>query len=551
MSVFVEIEESWLEARRSGGESGKMSIGHPSSRLHVTSMLAKAAQQHPDRVATIDCETGVRRTYKETCDRVARFAGALQKAGVSPGGRVALVSMNSSRYLEIFFACSWAGAIVVPLNIRLAPMEIVEQVNDCEAEILIVDDTFKAILGAVKGKVPSVKHFLFAGQGSTPADCSLNYEELIKSTAPVVDALRGGDDIFGLMYTGGTTGKAKGVKLTHTNLFVNALGHVAMLNYTCDSLYLHSAPMFHMADNSSTFGITMAGGTHAFIPKFDPLEMLKAIEKFKVNKAMMVPAMIAIMLQVPGSEKYDCSSLESIIYGASPMPEALLAPAMAKFPKAKFSQGYGMTETSPAICMLTPEFHTQGNPKMRSVGRPVPWVEVRVVNKQNQECKRGEIGEIVTRGPHVMAGYWRMEEKTASTIDTQGWLHTEDAGYMDEDGFVFLVDRIKDMIITGGENVYAAEVENAVMKFPDIAMCAVIGTPDAKFGELVTAVVVPQEGKQIDGDALMKHCRGLIAAYKCPRKVVIKKELPMSGAGKILKNKLREEMKTTTFGSKL
>ena len=523
-------------------------LGSPASRLHVTALIHRGAQQYPDNVFTIDAATQRQRSYRETAERVARLAAALRAQGLSKGGRVALVALNSDRYLEVMFACAWAGGLVVPLNIRLAVPEMVEQLVDCAAEVLIVDDAFKGVAEGVRGRVPSVRTVVFCGEGAAPAG-SLRYEALLAQHAPCEDAQRGGDDVFGLFYTGGTTGKPKGVMLTHGNIFVNALGHVAMLQYSASSRYLHSAPMFHLADMASTFGVTMAGGSHVFIPRFVPEELLRAVQQFRVNKAMMVPSMIAMLLQTPNQEQYDCSSLENLIYGASPMPEALLAPAMAKFPRCKFTQGYGMTETSPAICMLPPEAHTPGNKHLRSVGRPVPWAEVRIVDKNNQPVPRGTVGEIVTRGPHVMKGYWNMPDKTAETVDAQGWMHTEDGGYMDAEGYVFIVDRIKDMIITGGENVYATEVENAVAKFPGVAMCAVIGLPDKKFVEIVAAFVVPQPGAKLDEAAVIKHCRDHIANYKVPRKVFLRKELPMSGAGKILKNKLREEFKTDALGN--
>jgi len=252
---------------------------------------------------------------------------------------------------------------------------------------------------------------------------------------------------------------------------------------------------------------------------------------------MMVPVMIQVMLSVP--VKADCSSLETIMYGAAPMPEALLAPAMAKFPRATFIQGYGMTETSPAITMLTGEHHTKGNPRMRSVGQPVSWVEARIVDANDCEVPRNTVGEIVTRGPHVMKGYWNKPELTEKTL-RGGWMHTEDAGRMDADGFIYIVDRLKDMIITGGENVYSAETEGAVMSFPAVALCAVIGVPDKKYGQIVTAVVQPKEGQTVDPEALMQHCRSKIAGFKCPRKVIVEKALPVSGAGKILKHEIRK-----------
>lgn len=228
------------------------------------------------------------------------------------------------------------------------------------------------------------------------------------------------------------------------------------------------------------------------------------------------------------------------MYGAAPMPEALLKPAMKKFPRASFIQGYGMTETSPAITMLTAEHHTEGNPRMRSVGTPVSWVEAKIVDENDQEVPRGSVGEIVTRGPHVMKGYWNQPELTAQTLKG-GWMHTGDGGQMDEDGFIYIVDRIKDMIITGGENVYSAETEAAVMSFPAVALCAVIGVPDEKWGQIVTAVVQPKDGQTVDPEALMAHCHEKIAGFKCPRKVFVEQALPVSGAGKILKHEIRKK----------
>lgn len=447
-----------------------------------------------------------------------------------------MLMLNSDRYFESFYAIPWAGSMVLPANIRLAPPELIEVFNDAGIEVLIVDDTFAAMLPAIRPSIPTLKRVLFAGDGTCPAGCD-EYEKIIASASPCEDAMRGGADTFGLFYTGGTTGKPKGVQLTHLNVMVNGLGHTAVLQYTPQSRYLHSAPMFHLADGANTFGITIAGGTHVFIPKFDPVDMLKTIEKYKVTKGMMVPVMIQAMLSVPVDS--DCSSLETIMYGAAPMPEALLTPAMKKFPRASFIQGYGMTETSPAITMLLAEHHTAGNPRMRSVGTPVSWVEAKIVDENDIEVPRGTVGEIVTRGPHVMKGYWNQPEQTAKALKN-GWMHTEDGGRMDEDGFIYIVDRIKDMIITGGENVYSAEVEAAVMSFPPVALCAVIGVPDEKWGQVVTAVVQPKDGEKVDPEALIAHCRERIAGFKCPRQVFVE-ALPVSGAGKILKHEIRKK----------
>uniref|UniRef100_A0A7S4GP78 Long-chain-fatty-acid--CoA ligase n=1 Tax=Oxyrrhis marina TaxID=2969 RepID=A0A7S4GP78_OXYMA len=502
----------------------------------VISSLRRNCQQRPQQTATIDAATGRQHTYAQLTDRVARLAGVLLAGGLRAGDRVGVLMLNSDVYLEAFFGVPWAGGVVLPANIRLAPPELVEVFTDAEISVLLVDETFAAVLPAIRSHIPSLQRVLYTSPGAAPAGTE-GYEAALAAAAPAPDVGRGAEDVFGLFYTGGTTGKAKGVMLTHANVMVNGLGHTAALRYDSDSSYLHSAPMFHLADGASSFAITMVGGTHVFIPKFDPKDMLEAIQKYKVKKAMMVPVMIQAMLAVPVTA--DCSSLETILYGAAPMPEALLTPAMARFPRAEFVQGYGMTETSPAITMLMGEEHYAGNERMRSVGRAVSWTEVRIVDDKDQEVPRGTVGEIVTRGPHVMAGYWRKPELTAEAL-RGGWMHTGDVGRMDEEGFVFICDRLKDMIITGGENVYSAETEAAVMSFPAVALCAVIGVPDKKYGQLVTAVVQPKEGQAIDGEALMKHCRERIAGFKCPRKVIVE-TLPVSGAGKILKHVIREK----------
>jgi acyl-CoA synthetase (AMP-forming)/AMP-acid ligase II len=517
-------------------------------RPSVVHMISRCKQQNPTGVATVYKDRT--RTWEQVEKRIACLASALKnQLKLTPGGRVALVAFNSDRYFEIFFAVSWAGGIVVPMNIRLAPPEMIEQFNDCAVEIILVDENFSSIVQSVEKNVKSIRHVVYCGDAPQNA-IKLEYETLVSTNQPLSDSdnVRGGYDTFGLFYTGGTTGKSKGVELTHSNIFINALGHVALLQYTPNSRYLHSAPMFHLADGASTFGITMACGSHVFISRFVPEDMLEAIEKHKVTCGMAVPAMVAMLLQSKAATTRDCSSLESLMYGASPMPLAILEPALKLFPRCKFRAGYGMSETSPAISTLAPEFHDPKKGKISSVGQPVPWVEAKIVDKNDKEVPRGTVGEIITRGPHVMKGYWNMPEKTREAL-RGGWMHTEDGGYMDKDGFIFIVDRLKDMIITGGENVYSAEVENAVASFPNVAMCAAVGYPDPKYVEIVTAVVVLKDPSQpFDEKKLIEHCREKIANYKVPRKVVVMKELPMSGAGKILKTKIREMLGTDAIG---
>eukprot|EP01062_Namystynia_karyoxenos_P063271 TRINITY_DN56080_c0_g1_i1.p1 TRINITY_DN56080_c0_g1~~TRINITY_DN56080_c0_g1_i1.p1 ORF type:complete len:602 (+),score=217.91 TRINITY_DN56080_c0_g1_i1:89-1894(+) len=508
--------------------------------MSVTAAIRRAAQQFPNQVATIDA-SGRTFTYAETADRIARFAAGLRAQGLATGDRVAIVQFNSDRFFEAYYAVAWAGGAVVPINIRLAPPEVVAIIRDSGAKFLMSDDVFtKAVAGPLRDAgVPFTS--IFTGDGECPAG-SVSYESLVKDHAPVPDAGRGGSDLYGIFYTGGTTGKAKGVMLSHGNIVSNAMGQGVNNKYDRSTVYLHSAPMFHLADGNGTFGVTMHAGTHAFISRFDPKAMLAAIAKHKVTHAMMVPVMMTMMLREESIESFDFSSLHSIIYGASPMAPSLLEKMMSVFKSASFMQGYGMTECSPAISMCPSEHHTPSDPKLQSVGRPVPWVEVRIVDENDQEVPRGTVGEITVRGPNVMTGYWGMPDATASAL-RGGWMHTGDGGRMDEDGFLWICDRIKDMIITGGENVYSAEVESVIMAFDPVAQCAVIGTPDEKLGEMVSAVVVPKPGRaaEITEDALKAFCKERIAGYKCPRRVFVKEQLPISGAGKVLKHEVRKE----------
>jgi len=414
---------------------------------------------------------------------------------------MAILALNSDRYLEYYYGVPWAGGVVVPVNIRLAPPEIVYTLNDSGTEILVVDDVFQAMLPAFSGKLSTVRHIVFAGDGPTP-DGAHDYEAILAAAPAVPDALRGGEDLAGIFYTGGTTGQAKGAMLTHANIVSNALNVVAGLHYREDTVYLHGMPMFHLADGASTFGVTMCAGTHAFIPKFDPAEALQAIQDHKVTVTLMVPTAMNMAVNLPTVRDYDLTSLQSILYGASPMPQAVMKAALQVFPTCQFFQGYGMTELSPVATFLAAKYHTLEGPfagKLASAGQATLSVEVRVVDEHDNEVPRGTVGEIVCRGPVVMKGYWNKPDLTAQAI-RDGWMHTGDGGYMDEDGFVFVVDRVKDMIITGGENVYSVEVENAIYQHPAVAMCAVIGVPSAEWGEGVHAIVVPKPGQTVTAE---------------------------------------------------
>jgi long-chain acyl-CoA synthetase len=364
----------------------------------------------------------------------------------------------------------------------------------------------------------------------------------LASSAAIPDAMPGRDDPAGIFYTGGTTGRSKGVTLSHGNLTFTALQSLAEGVFPPDAIYLHAPPMFHIANGWSMYCMLLTGGINVVIRAFTPEAAAAAIERFGVTHTLFVPTMIQMFVDHPGIAGYDLSSLRQILYGASPISEAVLDRAMARLPGVRFLQAYGMTELSPMATLLMPQEHVgagRAKGRHRSAGRAAMGVEVRIIDAQDQPVPPGTVGEIAVRGDNVMIGYWNRPEETAKAI-VDGWMHTGDGGYMDEDGFVYVVDRIKDMIITGGENVYSTEVENVVAQHPSVMQCAVIGIPHPQWGEAVHAVVVLKPGTALEPADLIAFCRERIGGYKCPRSVDIRTEaLPISGAGKILKRELR------------
>ena len=505
--------------------------------MFITQTLRRAVQINAKGTATIFGER--RQTWKHFQERVARQAGALKELEVRRADRVAILSLNSDRYLEYIYGVAWAGAACNPVNIRLAPPEIAYTLEDSGSVVLFIDDAFSRILSALRPLLTAVRHVIFIGDGPCPEGC-LEYERLLVQSAPVPDANAGGDDLAGLFYTGGTTGKSKGVMLSHDNIVYNALNVLPALGYDDRSVYLHAAPMFHLADMASTFAVTMGAGTHVAVPRFDVDAVLETIARHRVTHSILVPTMINLLVNSGRIADYDLSSFRRLMYGASPMPEAVLKKAMVLLPGIELAQGYGQTEAAPVITFLEPRFHVEGGTKLTSAGRPAYGVEVIIVDGQDRELPRGQVGEICARGMNVMQGYWELKEQTAQTL-RNGWLHTGDIGYMDEDGFVFIVDRAKDMIISGGENVFSVEVEGAIYELPGVQECAVIGVPSEQWGEAVHAVVVPKPGVSLTAEQVIEHCRQRIAGYKLPRSVSFRGEpLPVSGAGKILKIELRK-----------
>ena len=468
-------------------------------------------------------------TWREWASRIARLAAVLRHDGLHSGDRVAILGQNSHRHMESLYAGMWAGGISVPLNLRLALPELIETARDCEPAILVADAEFQDQAAAVAAAVPSIRAILRES----------DYEARLASASPVADTGRQDGDVACLVYTGGTTGRPKGVMLSHGNLVANVENAAGVVPFDRNTVHLHCGAMFHLSALWRVFALTQCGGRSVVLPRFDASEVLRAIEQHRVTAAAFVPTMIAALMDSPGFRQERLASLRIVTYGASPVSEALLERMMRALPQCGLYQGYGMSETSPAVTFSRPGDHTPGNPRLRSAGKPLPQVEVRIVDSEDRAVAMGAVGEIQVRGATVMKGYWRQPELTAQAL-RGGWMRTGDAGRFDADGYLYIVDRLKDMVVTGGENVYCSEVENAIASHPSVAECAVFGIPDEKWGEAVHAVVVAKPGQALSAADVQDHCRLRIAAYKCPKSVELRAEpLPLSAVNKVLKAPLR------------
>lgn len=502
--------------------------------------ICRNVQLHGDKTATRFL--GRSQSWREFQDRISRLAGALQALGVEEGDRVAILALNSDRYYEYFFAASWAGAVFVPVNTRLAPAEFVHWLNDSGSKVVFAGDEFVPALAEIADQLDSVQHLVYLGESETP-EGYIAFEDLVTGHRPVEPSGRSGDDLAGLFYTGGTTGMSKGVMLSHRNLTYNVLQALPSLNISDKDIFLHAAPMFHIADGFFGFIAATMGCTNVIVPGFEPTLVLKTLQDEQVNTSLLVPTMINMLVNSPELPEYDLSKLRNLLYGASPMPEAVIMKAMEVIPHVDLYQAYGQTEASPVITIMGPEYHTIAGPlagKINGAGHAIAGLDLQIFDESDQPVAVGEVGEVCIRGENVMLGYWNLPDVTSETL-RNGWLHTGDGGRLDHDGMLFIVDRVKDMIISGGENVYSSEPEQAVYQHPAVAECAVIGIPHDSWGEQVHAVVVLKTGYSLTEQELIDHCKTLIAGFKCPRSVTFRDEpLPLSGAGKILKKDLRE-----------
>ncbi len=501
--------------------------------MHLTQSLHRAVQQDPDGIYSIFGSRTL--TNAEVADRVSRIAGGLRDLGVGTDDRVALLSLNSDTYLQLLLAVPWADAVLVPVNIRWSATEIAYSLVDAGVDVLFIDDAFLPMLPALLEECPALT-VVYCGESDAPTGLR-DLEGLIEHSEPWDDALRKGDALAGIFYTGGTTGFPKGVMLSHRNLMATAYGAIASGTSIFGGHVLFTAPLFHLAALWHWASASLTGTTHVVIPAFDPVKVMTTVAKHRVRAMLLVPTMIQMVVDHPELGDYDLSCLEQLYYGAASTSPALLERARKVLPGTRFVQGYGMTECSAIVTLLGDEDHDDPTLR-RSCGKAAPHASVRIVDPLGNPVSHGTVGEIVVSGDHVMLGYWNKPAETAEAL-RDGWMHTGDGAWMDEHGYIFIADRIKDMIITGGENVYSTEVENAIASHPSVAQVAVIGIPDAEWGERVHAVVILAPGAELTVEELRQHCRNQIAGYKCPRSLDFVTEFPISGAGKILKRELR------------
>jgi long-chain acyl-CoA synthetase len=483
-------------------------------------------------------------TWREFADRVARFATALGEAGIARGDRFGIVARNGFRTAEMMWGGYWSGIVPVPVNFRLAPAEIAAILDDAACRRVFVETPFLAMfedpaLAAWRERVVAF--------GDAAGEEAAAYEALIAGAAPAAPAATAPDDDAILLYTGGTTGRAKGVRLSHANIASNAVAFAAGVGARRDDVFLHVAPMFHSADLLAT-GWMLQGAAQAFLPAFSPAAFLASVARFGVTATVTVPTMLIALVSDPGLATANFASLRTLIYGAAPMAAEWIERVAKAFPAVDFLNCYGLTETAPDLTIFDPrefraaiaEAAATGDRRgaITSVGKPNLLNQLKVVAPDGREVGPGEAGELLARGPNIATGYLNRPEETAAAF-RNGWLHTGDIARIDAEGYVYLLDRLKDMVISGGENVYCGEVEAVLHRHPSIAEAAVIGAADARLGETVMAVVVLKPGAAADAAAIDAHCRRHLGGFKVPRRFAFVERLPRSALGKVLKGELR------------
>ena len=510
-------------------------------------ILKRAVKLYPDRTAVIDGER--RFTYAEVQNRVNRVVHAVQGLGIAAEGRVAALDFNTYRYMELYFGLAASGRVLAPLNTRLSAQEYTYILNDAEAEAIVFHASFLPIVEQIRHQVARLKYFFIADGAADRDWITGTYEDWVAGAddTPVDSEPADENATLNLYYTSGTTGNPKGVMLTHRNIYANALTTIISFKLDDDTVWHHIAPLFHLADAFFIWSVTYQGGVHVMQRQFVPREVLQVMAREKVSAAMMVPTMINFLLDVPDLANYDLRALKWIMVGGAPMSPANAARMMEKL-GCQYISGYGLTETTPLLTvgnlkstMRERDEAAQMNAITRT-GLEVPGVDLKVVDRRGREVPHdgATVGEIIARGDNVMKGYWKLAEATAQAI-RGGYFYTGDLATVDADGYILIVDRAKDIIISGGENISSVEVENVIYKHPAILECAVIARKDEKWGEVPVALAVCKADAALTEEELIAFCREHLAHFKVPKQVQFIPELPKTGSGKILKTKLRQQ----------
>ncbi|HTB12059.1 MAG TPA: AMP-binding protein [Bryobacteraceae bacterium] len=489
--------------------------------LYIHSM-GRAVRYYPERPAlSLDQST---LTFSQLHDRVRRIVAGLSSAGFKKGDRLGILLPNAPEYIELVYACSWLGVIVVPINIRLSIPEIDHVLTDCTARGIVRHSTLP------QPKTPLSWDIVLDRGGLIGA-------ALTGSDGPCPDPCYDPEAILALIYTSGTTGQPKGVKLTHSNILSDVNNFNYWMRYREGGVFLHAAPIFHIADFPAMFAAPMFGASQVTLARFQPETFCEIVAKERVNYTVLVPTMISFLAQYAESNPHDLASLEVLAYGGSPMAPQLIRKVRELLPNTQLVQVYGLSETG-FLTGLQDGEHTAD--KLMSCGRPCPGIDVQIVDDAGNPVKTPNPGEVVARGANVMTGYWNNDKETAASF-RNGLFRTGDIGYQDSNGYFFILDRSKDMIVTGGENVYSGEVEAVIFNHPAVRDVAIFGIPDTRWGELVTACVVLKAGTQLTADELIAYCRQFLANYKVPRRIDFSEaDLPRSASGKVLKRVLRE-----------
>lgn len=508
-------------------------MNRPEIEPSLAGTMLRRVELSPARIALIFEEQEI--TYQEFGDRVRRLSSLLRSGGICVGDRVGYLGLNHPALLETMFAAQALGAIFVPLNYRLTAQELTFIINDAGIHTMVVDDATRPVLEPALEQLCCQQFFT----SETAADGWRHLSTERAVAEPLEEAVSVDvHDVAVIMYTSGTTGLPKGAMLTHGNILWNNINSMFTFGGSRDDVILTAAPLFHIGGlNVMTLGSFHTGSTVVLLRNFDAEQVLTDFERYKVSHMFGAPAMFLFVSQHPSFETTNLDSIRVLLCGAAPVPESLIQVYAAR--GIDFCQGYGLTETSPFSSFLTPEW---GITKLGSAGQPPLFSDTRIVDDNNQPVVAGERGEICLRGPNIMKGYWNRPEATAAAIDGEGWFHSGDVGYFDDDGFLFICDRLKDMVISGGENVYPAEVESALYKHESIAEVAVIGLSDEKWGEAVTAVVALHDGHELTLEELRSFAKPMLAKYKLPLRLHVVDALPRNPAGKVLKFVLKDDL---------